>query len=356
MLPLFWDVRKVSHVKHRPAQVAASRQRFSKVFTKLRAWELAEFSRVVLLDADLLARKDIVELLGLGLGGLAAVMRGHSDYRPGEKRDHRTFYKPGTKELQGGINAGVIVFEPGKSTFSDMQKAINNPKHRAHPQRSAAPEQDFLTRYFDHQWHGLPRKYNFQLHQLALAGERAEQGSELESLINDPKEIAVFHFSTELKPRDILFSGNEAAWIYNFISEHFKNDVPDRCVRELIRKAVSEWLEEWRQTWNYALEEVLNRSRAGPRCVHCRCEMDLTHCFFGCRIVKELAAQWRHACHRSTIGKADIQRLREPPEPANLIASMNFVSDVYQAWTGNGKSARKGKSAGRGKSAGKGRR
>ena len=62
MLELFWEVREVDHLRPTPALVNKCRPRFAKVFTKLQAWGLEEFSRVALLDSDLLARKEIYEI------------------------------------------------------------------------------------------------------------------------------------------------------------------------------------------------------------------------------------------------------------------------------------------------------
>ena len=64
-LRLFWKVRRVEHVPVGKHLTQGADARFNKVFTKLRAWQLEEYHRVVLLDADLLVKVNIDELFQL---------------------------------------------------------------------------------------------------------------------------------------------------------------------------------------------------------------------------------------------------------------------------------------------------
>src|SRR5690242_2106210 len=57
-----WTLREIDVIKN---PVPAKQQlfpRFDKVFTKLRAWELEEFDKVVLLDADMVVTKSLDSL------------------------------------------------------------------------------------------------------------------------------------------------------------------------------------------------------------------------------------------------------------------------------------------------------
>ena len=84
MLELFWHVREIEHIETPSAHVSGCKERFNKVFTKLQAWGLAEFTRVALLDADLLVCKQIDEIICFR--DILALTRGDADVRPDERR------------------------------------------------------------------------------------------------------------------------------------------------------------------------------------------------------------------------------------------------------------------------------
>jgi hypothetical protein len=57
-----WLLRDIEPVKNPTPAHQQLFPRFDKVFTKLRAWELTDFDKVVLLDADMVVRRNIDEL------------------------------------------------------------------------------------------------------------------------------------------------------------------------------------------------------------------------------------------------------------------------------------------------------
>jgi len=57
-----WTLREIQPVKNPTPAKEQLFPRFDKVFTKLRAWELEEFDRVVLLDADMVVLQNIDDL------------------------------------------------------------------------------------------------------------------------------------------------------------------------------------------------------------------------------------------------------------------------------------------------------
>ena len=336
MLDIFWDVRVIKHIKVPFAHVSKCRGRFSKVFTKLHAWGLDEFSRVALLDSDLLVRREIDEIMGLH--DITALMRGAADCRHGVKRARHTLYGQ-NNQLRGGINAGVIVLAPSSRTLRSMEAAIVDRRHPAHPRESDAPEQDFITRFFDRKLHGLGRKYNFQLHQLALAGERAEPGSELESLMENPKNIAVLHYSSEMKPRDIVFTGahSHKQWMTDFFAAHWTKEqqmsgLPGHRSKSLIKTAVQKWIDEWTLMWKASLELCFENAAWGEngRCPACSARMDLTHCFFTCERVRDLAADWHLSCREPSAG---LVQLSQTPMGRWVVPSMRFVGGVFRVWS-----------------------
>ena len=59
LLKIFWEIRQIEHLDVHPSRLASCEKRFKMVFTKLRALELEDFSRVVLLDLDILVVRGI---------------------------------------------------------------------------------------------------------------------------------------------------------------------------------------------------------------------------------------------------------------------------------------------------------
>ena len=338
MLSFFWEVRETKYINVPRAHVSKCNARFRGVFTKLQAWGLDEFSRVALLDSDLLACRDIDEIMSFC--NITALMRGDADWRPGEKRARDTLYGPAGRELRGGVNGGVIVLAPSRRTLRNMRAALWNHMHRSYPQQSGAPEQDFITRYFDRTLHSLHRKYNFQLHQLSKAGERAEPGSELDILITHPDKIAIWHYSSEQKPRDIVFSSSaqtKEKWMTDFTAKHWTkeqrtNGLPNDRTKSVIEKAVDAWIKEWGITWEASLERCMESAACGEDgvCPACGARMDLQHCYFACERVQPLAAEWRNSCCDSAAG---LDHLLRTPTGKWVVPSMRFVGSVLRAWT-----------------------
>lgn len=108
--------------------------RFANTFTKLNAWRLVQFSRVVFIDADAIALRPIDALFRAQ--PLAAVA------------DCCDFF-----------NSGVLVLQPSEATFRDMLAKIALPQFASYD----GGDQGFLNAYFGAQWTRLPYGWNAQL-------------------------------------------------------------------------------------------------------------------------------------------------------------------------------------------------
>ena len=76
----------------------------------------------------------------------------------------------------GGINAGVMLWEPNFDTYQPMILEVVSDEHPAHI-AGAGPEQDFLSRFWANgPWTHIGVGYNFQLHQMFNAISPAHQG------------------------------------------------------------------------------------------------------------------------------------------------------------------------------------
>lgn len=100
--------------------------RFATVFTKLRVWELTEFERAVLLDADTLVLQNVDDLFT----------------RPAFAAGPDFF-------LPDRFNSGVMVLEPSHATFERMTEAL----HVADTYDGG--DQGFLNEFFAN-WYAMP--------------------------------------------------------------------------------------------------------------------------------------------------------------------------------------------------------
>ena len=126
--------------------------------------------------------------------------------------------------------------------------------------------------------------------------------------------IAIWHYSTVLKPRNIVFVAGipkDLEFVEAFIQKHWRHASPDARVRTIISKAVDEWMQGWKSTWPAGLQKVLAGARGsgGGECLCCGGNMDLHHCFFGCVKVAGLARRWREECRAPTAGVNELRQL-----------------------------------------------
>jgi glycogenin glucosyltransferase len=131
-----WSLRDIAPVKNPTPAKQQLFPRFDKVFTKLRAWELDEFDKVVLLDADMVVLQNIDELFARPELGAAP------DFL-----------------LPDRFNSGLMVLEPSRDKLARMMERL-----------AAAPtydggDQGFLNEFFGDWYTGaadrrLPTWYN----------------------------------------------------------------------------------------------------------------------------------------------------------------------------------------------------
>ena len=160
----FWEIREIEHLVVGDVHLSCD-PRFSNVLTKLQVLTLIEYQKIVLLDSDIVVRRNVDELFDIPAP--AGMMRGPLDHKPDWVRDPKTYRK-------GGINGGVVVLKPDFNEFMQLSKilrgkAATSPKWFRVLKQSKGPEQDLLSHWYGAskgQLRGLHPKYNYQLHQL----------------------------------------------------------------------------------------------------------------------------------------------------------------------------------------------
>jgi alpha-N-acetylglucosamine transferase len=145
--------------------------RFAEVWTKLGAWGLVEFSRLVVLDADMLVVQPMDELFSLELpsGGIAACHACRCNPNriasyPASWVPENCFYthcrggdhvrEPGVEEY---FNGGFLVIEPDEAVHAAMLAQL---RELADLSAYQFAEQDFLNEFFDGRWQPVPYVYN----------------------------------------------------------------------------------------------------------------------------------------------------------------------------------------------------
>ena len=99
LLQLLWQVRCVEEVQVDASLLGTCQRRFTKVFTKLRHWDLDDYNQIAALDLDLLIRRSDVKDL-FGYRAPAAFFRGNRDTIPGDQRAAETLYNKKTGRLR----------------------------------------------------------------------------------------------------------------------------------------------------------------------------------------------------------------------------------------------------------------
>ena len=166
------------------AQTLAA-ERFSLVWTKLRAFELEEYNKVILIDSDMLVRKNMDELMDLSLDGTDSSKPGIAasfacSCNPRKVASYPDSWIPAncpftpqthpssltippikitssSPENHRLINSGLVVLQPQKAVMDEMIHQIQND-----PEVPAMrfPDQDFLAKFYRDRVTPLPWIYN----------------------------------------------------------------------------------------------------------------------------------------------------------------------------------------------------
>ena len=195
-----WSPNLVTKIEGRGLYDGSQNNRFDGVFTKFHVLNLTQYAKVVMLDADLLVRRNIDCLFKKNTP--AAIFRGASADYPDDTRIPRDRFFDHRGRLVSGINAGVMVLKPSAEEFAAIIDDLTNGKRRRE-HRSRMPEQDYLTRFYAGRWWSLGVEFNFQPHQVAFCDRLGLERCRRVTM--DFGEVCIVHFSALPKPRDWFF-------------------------------------------------------------------------------------------------------------------------------------------------------
>ena len=213
-----WQVRDVEPLENPNPETARLFERFRTVFTKLRAWELVDFDKIVLLDADVITLQNIDDLFE----------------RPSISAAPDFF-------LPDRFNSGLMVIQPSAQMFARIIEALwGTPSYDG-------GDQGFLNVFFSNWYamdvsHRLPAGYNLQsfIFQFLHGHPSLKQALQ--------REAKVIHYSVQKPWRaKAAFTGGSKAWWEAYFAAR-----PDEA-REWKRRwhAVEDW------TFDHAVAAII---------------------------------------------------------------------------------------------------
>eukprot|EP00397_Hematodinium_sp_SG-2012_P032204 GEMP01034267.1.p1 GENE.GEMP01034267.1~~GEMP01034267.1.p1 ORF type:complete len:510 (+),score=103.51 GEMP01034267.1:20-1549(+) len=168
LLSTYWTLRKVDYlIASKWLFYDYEGSRFHNVFTKLRVLSLADYSKVLMLDIDMLIRTNVDDLFSLNAPGAMKRHGGSTQPAHGEPILANQIWRGpwasgGSQNI--GINAGVMLLEPNEEMHKRMcdEVWINHVEHVG----TYGPEQDYLSRFYTTFGDGAIRhiacEYNYQ--------------------------------------------------------------------------------------------------------------------------------------------------------------------------------------------------
>ena len=295
VLSTVWTLQQVPYIDGVEQLYSWKGGAFDGVFTKVAAWSLTDYDKVLLLDIDLVILRSPEKLFELPTP--AAFVRGHSNYEDGQPVNGRGFFRgeaddPYPWQQGGGINAGVILLQPCQLTFERMVREVKCPTHPEHVHGSG-PEQDYLSRFFAAApWYAMNVIWNFQVHHIpfALAAVLETRRRELESM-NENTEYEVDLNESWMPPR--LTVDMEAICIVHFSGDikpwHFYLDAQQSTDQ---RRAVEHHRRRW-ENIEVFLEHLLHGCCSGSTCWLTRSAPAEEYAHFGVELFEKVRFRLR---------------------------------------------------------------
>jgi len=148
-------------------------KRFKDTWTKLRCFQLDQFERLVLIDSDMLVRKNMDELLEMPLEEewIAAVHACACNprkihYYPADwvpencaytNANHPPSITKNSPRPYGQLNSGLVVLTPARERFEEIHRFL---EESPLVPTFMFPDQDLLAEFFKGKWEPLPYIYN----------------------------------------------------------------------------------------------------------------------------------------------------------------------------------------------------
>ena len=125
LLHCYWDVRRVQPISVHCTSSDLCEETFKRESAKLRALELIEYEKIVLLDLDLLVLRNIDDLFAFETPAAVNLRHDHEDMNE-SVRSAGLAFKSNEKRSGSSIHAGVMVLRPSVSEFRHICAYANS--------------------------------------------------------------------------------------------------------------------------------------------------------------------------------------------------------------------------------------
>ncbi|CAK0828720.1 unnamed protein product [Prorocentrum cordatum] len=191
-----WRLRQVEYLHG--SHALGNMENWHGIFTKLRAFSLVEYEKVLFLDLDMLVLDSLDALFDLTPP--AAMVKGRWQPDHGTELDGRFFFPPEQwNEPHGGINAGVMLLRPDQHVHDRMEQEVADKWHPEHIY-AYGPEQEYLSRFFADRWTQVSSRHNFQLFRFSASQALRKLGEVPPAAAEVVASLAAVQFSSHPKP------------------------------------------------------------------------------------------------------------------------------------------------------------
>jgi glycogenin glucosyltransferase len=190
-----WEIRDVERIPSPDGQ-ARMFSRFAHTFTKLRAWELSDYDRVVILDSDTAVVRNVDELFA----------------RP-------SFAAAPDFFLPDRFNSGVMVIQPSRKTFGRMMQALANSG------TYDGGDQGFLNSFYP-DWYAMPvaNRLPAGFNQPQFLYQFAKGRPAIRDVLD--RETRVIHYMLQKPWQAATFTGGAELWWKLWFEIHPEGEAP----------------------------------------------------------------------------------------------------------------------------------
>jgi len=179
---IYTDVVPIEYMKVNASIFQDQATRFRDVFTKLECLALTSYSKVILLDLDMIITQNMDHLFDLEAP--AACLK-RDDWPHGKLIPSSMICSHG--RLVGSINAGLMLLKPDMIELKAIKDDIMTNSKML---KFKYPEQDYLSLRYCSKWTSISFQYNYQF---GLTHRTKKYGYKMD-------QIYVIHYSSSYKP------------------------------------------------------------------------------------------------------------------------------------------------------------
>ena len=210
----FWELRYTcSLIDLRLEDSDPQHLRYCIALTKLRALELIEFRKVLVMDLSMVAKK-------------------------GRKVDNLFSYE--TPAAAPG-NAGLLLLKPNREKYEWLTKML----HKRSSRGSCGPLKDYL-KWMYKDWNPITCDFNFQVNMLYKLQDQPLSRDAMPRRFKW-EDINIIHFDGQLSPREWLFRGGKRVTLDNWVKNHLLPNYG--TLDESSKQIVSETTKHWEKVW-----------------------------------------------------------------------------------------------------------